>query len=118
MGNQISELASYMQPLCEEFLSQAEAAGISCFLVDTGRTPIEQEQKLAQGVSWTRNSKHLPQPPEMKSEAFDVVPKAYMKMKQWNPSGDYWKQLGAIGKSLGLKWGGDWATKRDPGHFE
>jgi peptidoglycan L-alanyl-D-glutamate endopeptidase CwlK len=118
MGNSIDELASYMQPLCTQFLAAAQAAGIECFLVDTGRTQGEQQTKLSQGVSWTQNSRHLPQPPEMKSEAFDVVPKAYMSMKNWNPYGDYWDKLGEIGKGLGLKWGGDWIGHRDPGHFQ
>lgn len=118
MGKDISELASYMIPLCEKFLAEAEARGIECLLVDTGRSHAEQQQKLSQGVSWTQNSRHLPQPPEMKSEAFDVVPKAYLAYKNWNPYGVYWEQLGEIGKALGLKWGGDWITHRDPGHFQ
>jgi len=118
MGNNINELASYLQPVCLQFLLNAESAGISCLLVDTGRTPSEQQQKLSQGVSWTQNSRHLPQPPEMKSEAFDVVPKEYLAIKGWNPYGDYWDKLGEIGKALGLQWGGDWLTHRDPGHFQ
>jgi len=118
MGNSIDELASYMQPLCRQFLAAATDAGIDCYLVDTGRTPDEQEQKLAQGVSWTTNSKHEPQPPEMKSEAFDVVPMVYTHMKLWNPSGEYWAKLGEIGEGLGLRWGGRWTTHPDFGHFE
>lgn len=118
MGNSIDELTSFLQPICRQFLANAEAAGISCFLVDTGRTPAEQEQKLAQGVSWVSRSKHEPQPPEGKSLAFDVVPKAYMSMKLWNPGGGYWAKLGEIGERLGLKWGGSWKSHPDPGHFE
>lgn len=122
VGNNITELASYVIPLCQQFLASAQGAGISCILVDTGRTPIEQEQKLAQGVSWTTHSKHLPQPPEGKSEAFDVCPTAYVAMKGWNPAGPFWAQLGAIGERLGLVWGGRWTHinggKGDPGHFE
>lgn len=122
MGNSITELASYVQPLCEEFFSRAQAAGIPLTLIDTGRTPTEQEQKLADGVSWTTHSKHLPQPPEGKSEAFDVCPKEYLLMKGWNPGGPLWAELGAIGEKLGLFWGGRWTHidngKGDPGHFQ
>lgn len=118
MGNSINELASYVQPLCEEFFNLAQAAGITCALIDTGRTPTEQEQKLADGVSWTTHSKHLPQPPEGKSEAFDVCPKEYLLMKGWNPDGPLWAKLGGIGESLGLRWGGRWTKTPDPGHFE
>ena len=49
--------------------------------------------------------------------AFDVVPRAYKSLPNWNPSGPYWKTLGAIGRSLGLEWGGDW-SKPDLPHFQ
>src|SRR5882757_4479567 len=116
MGNQLNELASYFAPLCQKFLEETEKMGIPCLLVDTGRTPIEQVQKLKDGVSWTQKSKHLPQKPEGKSEAFDVCPKEYLSMKGWNPSGPLWARLGQIGKRIGLKWGGDWTTHPDVGH--
>lgn len=29
-----------------------------------------------------------------------------------------WKQVGSIGESLGLRWGGRWSRLWDPGHFE
>jgi hypothetical protein len=118
MGNSIDELASYVQSLCTQFLAEALAAGIDCLLVDTGRTEAQQQQNIANHVSCTENSKHLPQPPEMKSEAFDVAPKAYLAMKGWNPSGPYWGQLGAIGERLGLFWGGRWTKTPDVGHFQ
>lgn len=123
MGNQITELASYFQPLCQQFLDETEKMGIPCLLVDTGRTKVEQVQKLKDGVSWTQNSKHLPQKPEGKSEAFDVCPKEYLTMKGWNPSGPLWPRLGKIGERMGLHWGGRWPynpphSKPDPGHFQ
>ena len=122
MGNQISELASYMQPKCTEFLDKVKAAGIPCTLIDTGRTVAEQAQKIALGVSWTVHSKHEPQPPEMKSEAFDVCPTSLMATKLWSPKSPLWQQIGAIGESLGLFWGGRWTHLNngagDPGHFQ
>lgn len=48
--------------------------------------------------------------------AGDVVPRAYRNLPDWNPSGPLWPKLGAIGKSLGLVWGGDW-KKPDRPHF-
>jgi hypothetical protein len=48
--------------------------------------------------------------------AFDVVPVAYKGMKDWNPSGPYWAQIGMIGESLGLTWGGRWSDPDKP-HF-
>lgn len=49
--------------------------------------------------------------------AFDAVPRAYKALPGWNPSGEYWQRIGAIGKSLGLTWGGDFSTQDKP-HFE
>lgn len=123
MGRGMEELASYMRPLCKEFFALALEAGIHCTLIDTGRTSAEQTQKLLSKVSWTPHSKHLPQPPEDLSEAFDVCPTEYLVMKGWNPTGDLWPKLGDIGESLGLEWGGRWPhnpphSEPDPGHFQ
>jgi hypothetical protein len=117
MGRDLSELASYMLPLAQQLLDKATAAGLDPVVIDTGRTPAQQEQKIAQGVSWVTYSKHEPQPPEMKSEALDVCPRALLTEKNWAPGSPLWQQLGEIGKELGLRWGGDW-TKKDFSHFE
>ena len=123
MGKDLDELASYMKPLAEELLSQARAAGLDPVVEDTGRTSVEQEQKLALGVSWTPRSKHLPQPPEMKSEAIDVVPRICMSMKFWGWNGDVgtshpqWGKLIEIGERLGLHCGVHFPVS-DPGHFQ
>lgn len=129
MGKDPSELASYVLPLYLQFLAKCEAAGLPCITEDTGRTPDEQQANLAAGRSWTSHSKHLPQPPEMKSEAFDVVPRALVSLKDWGWNGTLegsdprWLQMGQIGESIGLRWGGRWPvnpphSRPDPGHFE
>ena len=122
MSNSLDDLASYFRPQVDDFLARCQAAGISLAVIDTLRTPAEQEQKLAQGVSWTSHSKHEPQPPEMKSEAIDVCPTEYLTMKLWNPAGPLWAQIGAIGEQCGMLWGGRWVHinngNGDPGHFE
>ena len=129
MGKDISELASYVAPLCVEFLARTQAAGLPCTIEDTGRTEEEQHADIAAGRSWTQNSKHLPQPPEGKSEAFDAVPKALAILKFWGWHGTLetsdprWLQMGEIGEGLGLLWGGRWPvnpphSRPDPGHFQ
>lgn len=124
MGHDLDELASYFKPKAQALITACASAGVAVRVVSTGRTPEEQQQKLAQGVSWTTNSKHLPQPPEMLSEAIDIVPLTVLKTnkKDWDPSNPAWKQIGEIGKILGLRWGGDWVHLNngfgDPSHFE
>lgn len=49
--------------------------------------------------------------------AFDVVPDAYKDLPNWNPGGDAWTTIGQIGESMGLTWGGRWASPDEP-HFE
>jgi D-alanyl-D-alanine carboxypeptidase-like protein len=121
MGKDLNELASYFLPVAQQLINGCQAVCTTenddCEVVDTGRTSAEQERKIADGVSWTTRSKHEPQPPEDKSEAIDLCPKSYMKMKGWNPSGVLWAKFGEVGENLGLRWGGRF-PKPDPGHFE
>lgn len=129
MGKDPAELASYVLPLYQQFLVNCEAAGLPCITEDTGRTLQEQKVNLAAGRSWTLHSKHLPQPPEMKSEAFDAVPKALVSLKYWGWNGTIetsdprWLKVGEIGEALGLEWGGRWPvnpprSRPDPGHWQ
>jgi hypothetical protein len=125
MGKDLSELASYMMPLASKLLGLAVAAGLDPVVEDTGRTQAEQAIKISQNVSWTSHSKHLPQPPEMKSEAIDIVPRALLALKYWGWNGRYdnsdprWLQLCELGEGLGLECGGRWThVPADPGHFQ
>jgi hypothetical protein len=123
MGKDLSELATYFLPQVVELLERLTEAGLEPVVEDTGRTFTEQEQKLNLGVSWTTKSKHLPQPPEMKSEAIDIVPRACMAEKFWGWTGEietshpHWARMIEIVESLGLKSGVHFPHS-DPGHCE
>jgi D-alanyl-D-alanine carboxypeptidase len=118
MGKNLTELTSYMLQLAEALLAKSKVAGIALAVIDTGRTPAQQQVKLAQNVSWVTRSKHEPQPPEMLSEAIDVCPLVLLNTKLWSPGSPLWQQVGQIGESLGLRWGGRWVAHPDMGHFE
>ena len=119
MGNSLDELASYMKPKVKELLQALANAGLDPVVIDTGRTPLEQQVKVKDGVSWTSYSKHEPQPPEMKSEAVDIAPRVLIGTKLWSPNSLLWEQQGGIGRNLGFVWGGDWThVPKDPSHFE
>ena len=111
MSTLMQGLASYMQPLCTEFLARAAAAGIPCRLIATLRTDAQEQQDIAKGVSWVHSassSKHTPQLPENLAEAFDICPESLLSSPGWDPSNPLWEQLGQIGEQLGLLWGGSW----------
>jgi hypothetical protein len=123
-SNSLDDAASYARPLFEQLLQNCAKAGIPCRIVDIIRTPSQQEQKLKDKVSWTEHSKHLPQPPEQKSEAIDIVPLAILSEHKpdWDPTNVLWQKIGAIGQATGLLWGGTWKHLNnglgDPSHFE
>ena len=123
MGKDLSELASYFKPQAELLLERAATEGLDPIVEDTGRTLDEQAVKLLHKVSWTQHSRHLPQPPEMLSEALDVVPRACLTLKYWGWNGTianshpHWGKLIAIGEEIGMKSGVHFPTP-DPGHFE
>ena len=123
MGKSLDGLASYFRPLAEALLQQATDAGLYPEVEDTDRTPEEQKVKVATGVSHILLSRHLPQPPEMKSEAIDIVPRACIPLKYWGWNGKvenshpHWGKLIEIGKSLGMVCG-VYFPRSDPGHFE
>lgn len=120
MTNTLNDAASYFRPLCEELLQRCAKIGVPCRIVDIIRDEAQQKQKLADGLSWTPHSKHLPQPPEEKSEAIDIVPLSVLSEHKpdWDPTHPDWQRIGEVGKSLGLRWGGDWVEHRDLSHFE
>ena len=119
MSRLLDDLSPRMQPKAKELLARLIEAGIPCMIIDTRRTPAEHAQNLANGTSWTKRSRHLD------GDAIDVAPfDVYLlhgtdKLK-WDSSDPVWLRIGAIGKALGLRWGGDFQppAKPDLGHFE
>lgn len=122
MSRSLDDLDYRIRPTVFEFLARCAEAGVPVMVIDTLRTPEEQAINIAKGVSWTTNSKHLPQPESGKSLAIDVAPYAVYELHgpdklQWDGNDPVWEKIGRIGEKLGLKWGGRWKVK-DLGHFE
>ena len=122
MSRRLDDLDPRMRFVVVEFLARCVEAKIPILILDTIRTNKEQEANIAKGVSWTKNSKHLPRRPSGKSYAIDVAPYYMFNMYgpdklQWDGSDPVWQRIGAIGEGLGLVWGGRW-KKKDMGHFE
>jgi len=50
--------------------------------------------------------------------AFDLVVLDALGKATWDLKHAGWKRVGALGKSVGLEWGGDWKTFKDIPHFQ
>lgn len=116
MSRRLDDLSPRFRPLAMELLARTVEAGIPVVIVDTLRTPEEHAANLARGVSWTTHSKHLD------GDAIDICPYAIYDAHGpdkllWDAGDPIWTKLGALGESLGLRWGARWAQK-DMGHFE
>lgn len=117
-----------LQPIAARFVEQCAAAGVRVLIYMTYRSADEQNKLYAQGrttpgkrVTNARGgqSKHnntLNGVPA--SLAFDCVPLAADGSPSWDRRHPHWAVMGKIGKSLGLRWGGDWKTLVDKPHFE
>jgi len=119
MNRSLNSLSSRFRPLACELIARCVEAGIPVLIVNTLRTTAEQEQNIAKGVSWTRNSKHLT------GDAIDLAPYEVYQLHgpdkvNWNGSDPVWQRMGAIGEAIGLKWGGRFGPPASPdyGHFE
>ena len=60
-------------------------------------------------VTWTKQSKHV------EGKAFDIAVTKNGKLS-WDT--DDYVVYGAIGKAVGLEWGGNWVKNKDFPHFQ
>lgn len=121
MSRALDDLDPLMRRKAFELLARLVEANIAIMIVDTLRTPEEHQQNLSHGVSWVKQSRHLPNAMG-KSEAIDICPYATYALHgkdklAWEADDLVWPRIGEIGESIGLKWGGRW-KQRDLGHFE
>jgi hypothetical protein len=82
----------------------------------------EKENKTT--VTWTRDSVHFT------GKAIDIVPLIRDEKRGWVVPWDYvryariWLEMGKIGRSIGLEWGGEWTplngtgVGKDPPHYQ
>lgn len=113
--SKIAELQESVRPLAENLLRLANDQGIPLAVTSAYRTPSAQQELLESGRGVTNAGALMSY--HNHRLAFDVVPLEYLKFTDWNPSGPLWAKIGAIGKSVGLEWGGDW-KKPDLPHFQ
>lgn len=114
----IATLLPFVRPLAEKFLAALAAAGICAKIISGTRTYAEQSALYAQGR--TKPGSRVTNAPAGYSNhnfgiAFDIGIFDGGKYLEDSP---LYRKAGAIGKSLGFVWGGDWQSIQDEPHFE
>ncbi len=114
----IATLLPSVQAKCRELVAAAAAKGITLQIISGSRTYDEQNEIYAQGrtkpgsivtnaragYSWHNFS-----------IAFDV---GVFLDSRYIPESPKYKEVGQLGKDIGLEWGGDWTSIDDQPHFQ
>jgi hypothetical protein len=110
----VAQLALGMVDACAQ-------AGLAILITQGFRTWEEQDALFAQGrttpgkiISNARGGQSW----HNFGLAFDIVVLDSIGKADWNTAHPGWSRAAAIGKSLGLEWGGDWPKFKDLPHFQ
>jgi peptidoglycan L-alanyl-D-glutamate endopeptidase CwlK len=118
-SRRIEDLHPCLQEKARQLIELCKAEGIEIRVTSTLRTFAEQAQLYAQGRTKPGQIVTRAKPGQSWHNyglAVDVCP--FFKGKPiWNSR--HWNRIGALGKKLGLTWGGDWLhPKTDKPHFQ
>lgn len=112
---ELGELDKETREACLVFLEVCKCVGLEVCITETYRSQLRQDHLYEQGrsrpgqvVTWTRQSKHTGR------RAFDICKN--QKGEEYSDQA-FFKKCGAIGKAIGLTWGGEWDVPDYP-HFE
>jgi peptidoglycan L-alanyl-D-glutamate endopeptidase CwlK len=108
-----------LRTLCRQLIDLSRQNGIEIIITQTLRTRQEQDALYAQGRTASGNivtNVRYPYSMHCWGLAFDVAVMLNGKVT-WNRL-DLYDRVGQLGKSLGLRWGGDFKTLKDRPRFE
>lgn len=121
MSRLISDLRSPCRELCEKFLTNALAMGYSISVTNTLRTMFEQEELYAMGRTKPGKVVTNAKPGQSAHNyglAFDIAFGQGKDITWAEPHRGAWEELGNMGETLGLAWGGHFKSVHDAPHFE
>ena len=116
----IDSLDPSLQPIARQFLTDAHAAGYKVVITSGRRTMAEQAALYAQGRTTSGSVVTKAQPGDSAHNfglSFDFAFANTLGQPTWPENGP-WAEVAAIGKKLGLEWGGDWKSFKDRPHLE
>lgn len=115
----INALHPHVKELALKLVQECQKQGLQIKITDCVRTKAEQDALYAQGRtqpgSIVTNAQY-PQSNHCWGIAFDFCRND--GTGAYNESGNFFERVGAVGKSIGLFWGGDFTTILDRPHFE
>lgn len=124
----VADLHPRVRAMAEQLLAHAAVAGIPLTVTSTLRPMATQAALYAQGR--TRPGLVITNARAGHSFhnfglALDIVPTELLGLPRWGDTPEHqartdalWVKVGAIGKAIGFRWGGDFARLRDRPHFE
>ena len=120
----LNDLHPLVEALARSFLDECKKQGIDILVTSTYRDYESQDALYKQGRSnpgaIVTNAK-AGQSWHNFRVAFDIVPlrngKPVWGLKE-QADKELWFKVGAIGKSVGLEWAGDWKSFKEYAHFQ
>lgn len=127
-SRKLDDLHPRVRQMAERLLADAEAAGIPLTVTFTLRSMATQAALYAQGRTKPGRIVTNARPGYSFHNfglALDVVPTSLLKLPSWGDTPAHqkatdalWARVGAIGKAIGFRWGGDFKSIKDRPHFE
>lgn len=124
----LADLHPAMRPRAERLIADAHGAGIPLTVTCTLRSMAMQAVLYAQGRTAPGKVVTNARPGYSFHNfglAIDVVPSELLALPDWGETPAHrdhaatlWRRLGAIGKTAGLGWGGEFVHLPDRPHFE
>lgn len=119
-SRKLEDLLPVVRQKAECFIDKCKGVGIDLLVTSTYRDHESQNALYAQGRTApgkiVTNAKGGQSFHNFKC-AIDVVPLVNGK-PMWDSKNPVWQQIGAIGKSCGLEWAGDWKKFKEYPHFQ
>lgn len=119
MSREITLLHPSLQQIVVQFQAQTQAKGLPVSITQTLRTEKEQNDLYAQGRTAPGSivtNAVFPKSSHCWGIAFDFCRND--GKGAYNDSDGFFAKVGAVGRALGLDWGGDWKSFPDKPHLE
>jgi hypothetical protein len=121
-AEQISTLLPQVQPVMTSFVQKVRewgaANGLEITVSEGARSAEKQAEYYAQGRTKPGPIITNAKPGQSKHQSAKAIDLLVTRNGKQVDDEKIWRQIGKIGKSMGLEWGGEWKSIHDPEHFQ